>query len=702
MGAPDWWKQRRFGLMIHTSVASVPAWAPIGAYASWYRAHLDGDAHDVMLHPSPLAETTAHHHDRWAHVETYDDFVPFLSFDEFDPDGWTALARDAGMSYVVGTAKHHDGLCWWDAPGTARTTIEVGPRRNVIGELAAATERAGLVFGTSYSLLDWADPRYPTHEYVEQVLHPQVVDLVERYGSRMLWGDGHWGAGADHWRTEALLKLVRDADPDIAVNNRWGLAGDGIATFEYRIPQNIVLDRPFEVRRGIGSGFGYNRIERDEHLLSATAIVALLTEVVAKGGSLLLGVGADASGRIPELASDRLRAAGGWIRRHAALIERGRPWEQWGDDECRYLVVDGVVHVVDIGGRGRFAALTRHSGLVRSVVTLDGAAVGFEQTDRGLQLDRQPRRTSRLPAVYRLEREVTPDPPVELFSAVPTPAVELAELLADAEPGTLVQLGDGRYVGPARIPAGVTVRGLGPERTVIDGAESTAVTLDDNARLEHCAVLGGGERIVWLPTWAVAMPGSGSTLIGCHIDGHVTVTGDDARIRSCRLTGVVANGVDRVDVCRSTFSGMQWDCAIDVDGGSGHVIEGNEIHRVLQAVRLRNTVGAVMRGNQITSRWWGVHLIDTEASTVAANAFSETMRAVDVDGGTQAQVTGNAVSDGDSGCVVQRGASDVEVSGNHWERCRVGLFAWDAGNVRHHDNTSVDLLQPADAVSVGP
>ncbi len=78
------------------------------------------------------------------------------------------------------------------------------------------------------------------------------------------------------------------------------------------------------------------------------------------------------------------------------------------------------------------------------------------------------------------------------------------------------------------------------------------------------------------------------------------------------------------------------------------------------------------------------------------------MRAIDIDGGTLTQVTGNAVSDGDSGCLAQRGASDIEVSGNHWERCRVGLMAWDAGTVRHYDNTAVDLLQPDDVVVIGP
>jgi alpha-L-fucosidase len=147
---------------------------------------------------------------------------------------------------------------------------------------------------------------------------------------------------------------------------------------------------------------------------------------------------------------------------------------------------------------------------------------------------------------------------------------------------------------------------------------------------------------------------------------------------------------------------MQWDCAIDLIGGSGHTVDGNEFRRVLQAIRLTRTVGAEVRGNEIHARWWGVQLIDTEGSMVFGNSIADTMRAVDVDGGTLAQITGNAVHDGDSGCLVQRGASDTEITGNHWERCRVGLLAWDAGQVRHHGNAAVDLLEPDQRLVVGP
>jgi alpha-L-fucosidase len=85
-----------------------------------------------------------------------------------------------------------------------------------------------------------------------------------------------------------------------------------------------------------------------------------------------------------------------------------------------------------------------------------------------------------------------------------------------------------------------------------------------------------------------------------------------------------------------------------------------------------------------------------------SNAVEHTMRAVDVDGGTDVRVTGNAAADGDSGCVLQGGASNVEVTGNYWERCRVGLLAWGAGQARDRDNTCADLIPDGADRVVGP
>lgn len=701
MGVPGWWAQRRFGLLVHTSISSVPAWAPIGQYAEWYRAHRGGRVRDVLLHPTPMVETLAHHRDRWAHVEDDEEFLPLLTFDEFDADLWASLARDTGMGYLVTVARHHDGLCWWDAPGTERTVLREGPKRNVLGELAAACERADLVFGTYYSLLDWTDDRYPTVAYVDEVVHPQVLDLVRRYGSRMLWGDGHWGGGEGLWRSNELLAAAREIDPEIVANDRWWADEPVIRTFEYRLPTGI-LDRPWEMRRGLGGSFGYNRAEGADHLLTAAEIVALLTEVVAKGGHLLLSVGADASGRIPELHAERLRAAGGWVRRHRELIDRGTPWTDWGDDDCRYVVVDGVLHAIDVSGRGRFAALRSPGTPVERIEGLDGTRVDFGQDGRGLTLRRPPRKSQRLPQVYRVVLAPEPDTPARLFADVPTASVELADLLRDVRPGSIVQLGDATYLGPARVPDGVVVRGLGPDRTTIDGLESCAVTLGTGSRIEHCTLRGGGERIVWLPRIAVRVVGDGAALLGCRLEGHVAVEGSDARVVSCTASGVVATGVDRTSILRSHFSGMGWDWAIDLEGGSGHHVESCELTHLLGAIRLTGTVGAFVRGNRCDTRWWGVSLVDTEGTTVTGNAFDRVMRAVDVEGGSGAEVSGNVASGGDSGCVIHDGATDVVVAGNHWDRTRVGLLTWGAGAVRHHDNTCVDLGDPDGAHVDGP
>ncbi len=709
-----WWTTQRYGLLLHPSISAVPAWAPIGQYAEWYRAHIDGSVRDTLQHPSPLAETLAHHAARWGHVAEFDDFVDLLTFDDFDPDAWAELAVDAGMSYTVMVAKHHDGLCWWDAPDTDFNVVRRGPKRDVLGEYSAACERAGLTLGTYYSLLDWHDPRYPGSAYVDDVVHPQVLDLVARYGTRLLWGDGHWGGGGSHWRSDDLIAAARAIEPALVVNDRWWADGPGVRSFEYRLPPDA-LDGPWEMRRGVGGSFACNRAEGAEHLITPHDLIALLTEVVAKGGHLLMGVGPDASGRIPDRYAAVLRSAGAWVNQHRRLIDHSQMWRDgggasWGDAGCRYLVLDGRLHAIDVSGTPRFAALGLGAGTVTAVSRLiDGAElpVDFEQSAGGLTVAK-PRRSHPAEAdalgvaVYRIDVERGPGPPAALFPATATAPIELATLVQAATPGQIVQLGSATYVGPARIPTGVVVRGLGPDRTRIDGLESCAVTLEAGARIEHCTIAGGGTRIVWLPKPVVAVVGNGASLLGCRVDGHVECSASDVTITSCALTGVIAQGVDRVHVVRSSLSGMRWDCAVDVHGGAEHLIDGCTFDDVLEAVRLTATSSSTVRGNAVHARWFGVRAVDSEATLIAGNTFRRPTRAVDIDGGTQAVVTGNLASGGDSGCVVQRGATDVEVSGNRWERTRIGLLCWDAGEVRHHDNTSVALGEPDCAVTVGP
>lgn len=688
MSVPDWWRRRRFGLFVHANIATVPAFAPVGEYSDWYWSHLGEPLPGVLLHPHPLVEVVEHHRERWGHIERFDDFLPLLTFDRFDPEEWTEIACEAGMGYTVHVTKHHDGLCWWDAPATSRTTVHHGPRRNVVAELAAACERNDIVFGTYYSLLDWGDDRYRDPSYVTDVLHAHVLDLVERYGTQILWGDGHWDHGPDHWRSAELIERARALNPDIVVNDRWWLSDPDVTTFEYQTP-DVILDRPWELCRGIGHSFAHNRAERAEHHLSAPQIVALLTEVVAKGGNLLLNVGPAADGSIPELQSRPLREAGVWVRDHAELLASAHPWHTWGDDDVRFVVDDhDTLHAIDVRGGGVLRGLGYTAGHVVEVADSAGARVAWEQDDGALTVHRVDRSPVGLAAVYRVALASAPER-IELFSTPPPSPIPLADALAGATPGDVVQLGDGTYAGPATVPAGVTLRGLGPARTHVVGGGHTALTLSVGSRIEHLHVTGGPARIVWFAA-PVVRADERATVLGCHLDGHVVTAGAGVSVRASHLPGIVSVGLDKVSVSRCVVTGMRWDVGIDITGGTGHDIDSNELSGHLCAVRLTDTVGARVRGNRIEARWWGVDLVRTEATVVTANSARHTMRAVDIDGGAAIEVSGNAASDGDSGCLVEGGAAAVVVSGNHWERCRVGLMVWDAPDLRASSNAVVD------------
>lgn len=712
---PTWWDERRFGIFVEAGVATVPAWSPIGESVEWYRSHLGEDVGDTGPHPHPMVEVLAHHRDRWGHIERFDDFAPLLTFHDFDAEDWARLVADAGAGYSVLVTRHHDGWSWWDAPNTARTLLTTGPRRNVVAEYAAACERNDIVFGTSCSLLDWSDARCPDAAWVADVLRPQVLDLVERYGSHVVWADRPLHHEHDAPVTDELLDEVAAIDPTVLFNDGWGTRdndrGAGrplIHTFEYDPPDDIVV-APWVLRRPVATSSIHNRAERTEHHLSGVEIVSLLTHVVAKGGHLLLDVGPSADGTISDLQRAPLLEAGRWIRHHRRLIDASTPWSCWGDEDVRFLQLDGRVLAVDIGGRGRFGPLIPTVGRVESV-ELDGAPIAFHQDHDGLHLDigrppfdrrgRGARDVSDI-CVYEL-RVAELERPDSLFAPEPRQPIELAPFLRDVSPGDIVQLGDGVYTGPTVVPPGVILRGLGGMRTTIRGGGTTAVVLERNARLEHVGVADGPHPSSDSPGATIELVGPYATVLGCRIEGHVVVRADDTTVRATSASGVVSDGGQRLTVSRCQFRGDRRDIGIHLVGGSGHEIDSCEFVGHLCAIRASNTTGTIIRGNNVTARWWGIHVAQTEGAHVYGNFIDHTMRGIDIDGGAQAVIDGNVVCDGDSGCVVAWGASDCQVSGNRWERCRIGILAWEAMTLHAHDNEAIDLHEPDAAHATGP
>ena len=133
---PEWFRQAKFGIFIHWGVYSVPAFD-----SEWYPRNMY------------IQDSLAYEH----HLKTYGphkafgckDFVPMFKAEHFDPDAWADLFRRAGAQYVVPVAEHHDGFQMYRSGISHWNAYEMGPHRDVLGELKTSCEKAGLRIGAS-------------------------------------------------------------------------------------------------------------------------------------------------------------------------------------------------------------------------------------------------------------------------------------------------------------------------------------------------------------------------------------------------------------------------------------------------------------------------------------------------------------------------------------------------------------------------
>ena len=347
---PDWLSAAKLGIFIHWGPYSVPAWAePSGALGAvpeseWFKhnAYAEWYFNTIRIPGSPAAQ---HHHDVY-HDAPYDDFLDQWTAAKFDPGAWARLFAEAGASYVVPTTKHHDGVALWDAPGTGtRNTVHRGPRRDLIGEIAEAVRAAGLRLGVYYSGgLDWSITDLPpltSHldvltlrpndaaYNVYAVLH--VRDLIERYQPDVLWNDINWPDAGKRTGTWSLHELLADfyaGNPDGVVNDRWGETHWDFRTSEYEAFSENESESAWENCRGIGFSFGYNQAEDERQILSGRQLACHLTDVVSRGGRLLLNVGPTAAGEIPDIQQVSLRSLGRWMAQLGDVITAGQPVSQ--------------------------------------------------------------------------------------------------------------------------------------------------------------------------------------------------------------------------------------------------------------------------------------------------------------------------------------------------------------------------------------
>jgi alpha-L-fucosidase len=319
-----WWTGDRFGMFIHWGIYASPA------------------RHEWVKNYEKLTN------------EQYQKYFEVFNPDLYNPKEWAAKAKEAGMKYVVMTAKHHDGFCLFESRFTDYKATNTPAGRDLFKEYIEAFRAAGLRVGVYYSLLDWHHPDYtidrnhplkPATDKEYEVLNKgknmdvyrkyikdQVRELLTNYGKiDLLWLDysfpsGNFGKGKKDWDSENLLKMVRDLQPGIIVNDRLDLldveGGSDFTTPEqYKVskwPEKNGIRVPWETCQTFSGSWGYYR---DENTWKSTKqLLVLLIETVSKGGNLLLNVGPTARGVFDYRATEKLTEIGEWMKYNSRSV----------------------------------------------------------------------------------------------------------------------------------------------------------------------------------------------------------------------------------------------------------------------------------------------------------------------------------------------------------------------------------------------
>lgn len=239
---------------------------------------------------------------------------------------WAALAKEAGMKYMVMTTKHHEGFLLWDSKLSKYNAVRHGPHRDLVREYVDAARKFGLRVGFYYSLMDWHHPDGASCFYDKKarkrfITYTQglVRELCSNYGPiDILWYDVSWPLRSPkEWDSYRMNAMVRELQPHIIINNRSKLPED-FSTPEERI-KPAEVDRAWEACMTFNGSWGWQKTP-SEDWLSVRKVIDMLRQCTAGGGNLLLNVGPKPDGSLPSEAIKRLKAIGQWLKKYGGVI----------------------------------------------------------------------------------------------------------------------------------------------------------------------------------------------------------------------------------------------------------------------------------------------------------------------------------------------------------------------------------------------
>lgn len=348
---PEWFRDAKFGIYTH--------WGPVTAGCEeapsgmeWYGRQMYDEKHPAFKY----------HQQKFGDQKTvgYKDVIPHFRAEKFDAEAWADLFARAGARFAGPVAVHHDNFAMWDSAVTRWNSMAMGPKRDITGELQKAIRAKGLKFITTFHhgfawryyepayKFDAADPQFsdlygephapgapPSPKYLDKWL-AMVDEAVGKYRPDLIWFDFELGTLIpDEYRRQMFAHYYNWAARDgrevgVAHKHREIHQYTGILDFE-RGREDRLTEYPWLTDTSIGPWFHHNAIG----YRPVDQLVDVLVDIVSKNGCMLLNVGPQADGRIPDKAQAILLAIGGWLKVNGEAIYGTRPWAVYGEGPTR-------------------------------------------------------------------------------------------------------------------------------------------------------------------------------------------------------------------------------------------------------------------------------------------------------------------------------------------------------------------------------
>ena len=249
----------------------------------------------------------------------------------FDAEAIADLAVAGGMKYLVFTTMHHEGFRMYHSELTDFCSTKTAAQRDFVAEIIAAAKKRGLMIGLYHSLNNWFDQPdavsawedRSAYETFIQATHQRIRELVVRYPDiDILWYDGWWPFDARGWRSEAMNAMVREIQPHILFNGRNCLPGD-FATPEQHLSAPTPW-RPWEACVTLNDNWGFHA--GDQHWKSPLDVIRMLIRIAQAQGNLLLNIGPDGLGNVPEESRQIIHKVGQWLKINGECIFNTERW----------------------------------------------------------------------------------------------------------------------------------------------------------------------------------------------------------------------------------------------------------------------------------------------------------------------------------------------------------------------------------------